>query len=215
MKEAQEKNRKALLFNEASKIMQKYGINCVESYSVLPNVGVPEVKNYPVALKIDSDKVLHKSDKQALILNIKNKEELESAIKKLQENFPGEQLLIQSMQEKGTEIILGIKKDEIFGPVIVYGLGGIYTEIFKMVDFLIPPMNIEEIKENILKGKIGFLFQGARGQKPYDLDEFAQVLSGIMDFALENEEVKEFDVNPMFIYNDGRKATAVDVKIIL
>ena len=109
---------------------------------------------------------------------------------------------------------MGIKKDEIFGPVIVYGLGGIYTEVFKMVDFLIPPMSTSEIKENVLKGKIGFLFKGARGQKAYNIDEFAQVLSGIMDFALENDEINEFDINPMFIYNDDRKACAVDVKII-
>jgi hypothetical protein len=59
------------------------------------------------------------------------------------------------------------------------------------------------------------LFKGARGQRPYDLDEFAQILAGIMDFALENKEIKEFDINPIFLYNDGRKASAVDVKIII
>lgn len=211
---AKSKNKKVLLFNEASSVMQKYGINCVESYAVLPKAGAPEVKNYPVVVKIDSDTVLHKSDKQALILNIKNKEDLEVAIKKLQANFPDEQLIVQAMQDRQTEIILGIKKDEIFGPVIVYGLGGIYTEVFKMVDFLIPPMSVEEIKASILKGKIGFLFQGARGQRAYDAEEFAKIIKGLMDFALENAEIKEFDINPMFIYNDKRRATAADIKII-
>ena len=99
--------------------------------------------------------------------------------------------------------------------MIVYGLGGIYTEVFKMVDFLIPPMPADEIKSSVMKGKLGFLFQGARGQAAYDADEFAAVVAGLMDFALENGQVKEFDINPMFIYNDGRRACGVDVKIMI
>ena len=218
---AQNKKRRALLFPEAADVMRRYGINCVESYEILAGIqDVPEIKNYPVVLKVDSDKVLHKSDKQALILNIENKEALNVAIKKLQENFPNEQLLVQEQllikasQGGQTEIILGIKKDEIFGPIIVYGLGGIYTEVFKMVDFLISPMDIIELKKSIIGGKIGFLFNGVRGQAAYDIDEFAKIILGLMDFALENSEVKEFDINPIFIYNYGRKACAVDVKII-
>lgn len=212
---AKNQKRSALLFSEAVEVMAQYGIGCVESYEIAPNRNiVPEIKNYPVVLKVDSDKVLHKSDKQALILNIKDKISLETAIKKLQENFPGEQLLVQAMQDRQTEIILGIKKDDVFGPIVVYGLGGIYTEVFRMVDFLIPPINLDEIKKAVLEGKIGFLFSGARGQAAYNLDEFAKIVAGLMDFALENSEVKEFDINPMFIYNDSRKACAVDVKII-
>jgi acetyl coenzyme A synthetase (ADP forming)-like protein len=212
---AQDQKRGALLFPEAAEIMELYGINCVKAYAILPGSPVPEVAEFPVVLKIDSDKVLHKSDKQALILNIKDKGALLSAIDKLQKNFPGAQLVAQPMQEKQTEIILGIKKDDIFGSVIVYGLGGIYTEVFKMVDFLIPPMSVAEIKSSILKGKLKFLFEGARGQAAYDADEFAAIVAGLMDFALENGQVREFDINPLFIYNDKRKASAVDVKIIL
>lgn len=212
---ASDEKRKALFFPEASEVMAKYGISCVESFGIKPGAGAPEVKKYPVALKIDSDKVLHKSDKQALVLGIKDKESLEMEIKKLQKSFPGECLLVQPMMDRKMEIILGIKNDAIFGPVIVYGLGGIYTEVFKMVDFLIPPAGLGKIKEDILKGKLRFLFEGARGQSPYDIEEFAKILEGISEFALENGKVREFDINPLFIYNDGRKALAADVKIIL
>ena len=215
---AQRQNRRALLFSEAAEVMKQYGIDCVESYAITTEMkDVSEIKNYPVVLKVDSDKILHKSDRLALILNIEGKDALSAAIKKLQENFPGEQLLVQeqlSVQGGQTEIILGIKKDEIFGPIIVYGLGGIYTEVFKMVDFLIPPMNMDELKESISGGKIGFLFSGARGQAAYNLDEFAKIILGLMEFALENSQVKEFDINPIFIYNYNRKACAVDVKLI-
>lgn len=214
--QAKEKNRKSLLFSEAAEIMEKYDISCVRSYALMPDSNLPEIKEYPVVIKVDSDKVLHKSDKQALILNIKDKSELEKAVKNLRKNFPAERLIIQDMQQdKGVEIIIGIKKDETFGPVVVYGLGGIYTEVFKMVDFLIPPMGVDEIKENVMNSKIQFLFKGARGQNQYDLEEFARIISGIIDFAKENKNVKEFDINPLFIYNNGKKACAVDVKIII
>ncbi|NMC87100.1 MAG: hypothetical protein GYA69_01455 [Candidatus Moranbacteria bacterium] len=207
--------RKALFFPEASEVMEKFGVKCVESYGIKPGDGVPEIKNYPVVLTVDSDKVLHKSDKQALILDIKNKEALELELKKLRKNFPDEHFVVQPMMERKTEIILGIKKDAIFGPVVVYGLGGIYTEVFKMVDFLVLPADFDEIKKNVMKGKLRFLFEGARGQASYNIEEFARILKGVADFARKNDKVREFDVNPLFIYNDGREALAADVKIIL
>ena len=83
-----------------------------------------------------------------------------------------------------------------------------------MVEFLIPPMDLEGIKNAVIKGKIGFLFQGVRGQNPYNLEEFAKILKGLMEFALENKDVGEFDINPLFIYNNGKKAIAADIKII-
>jgi len=116
--------------------------------------------------------------------------------------------------DKFAEIILGIKRDPIFGPVIVYGLGGIYTEIFKLVNFLLAPMNLKEIETQILKSKINFLFKGARGQAACDSKEFSKILLALMNFAQENPQVKEFDINPLFIYNDKQGALAVDIKII-
>lgn len=212
---AQMQNRKALFFGEAAEIMEKYGIKCSEFWEISSSSDISENIKYPAALKVDSDKILHKSDKQALVLNIKNREELELAVKKLQESFPGEKLIVQPMGDKQTEIILGIKRDSVFGSVVVCGLGGIYTEIFKMVDFLIPPMGRNRIKESVLKGKIGFLFKGARGKAAYDIDEFSEIVESLMEFSMENEQIAEFDINPMLIYNDGRKASAIDVKIII
>ncbi|MDD5464709.1 MAG: acetate--CoA ligase family protein [Candidatus Moranbacteria bacterium] len=212
---AKKENRSALFFSEAFEVMKKYAINPVSYVEILPESKISPIMQYPVVIKVDSDKVLHKSDKQALILNIKDPSALEEAAKKLRANFPTERLVVQPMQDKQIEIILGIKKDSIFGPVIVYGLGGIYTEVFKMVNFLIPPMSAQSIKEQILKSKISFLFSGARGQKAYDIEEFASIISGLMNFAIENDDVSEFDINPLFIYNNGRAASAVDIKIIL
>jgi len=119
------------------------------------------------------------------------------------------------MMARRTELILGIKKDEIFGPILVYGLGGIYTEVLKMVNFLVPPLAAEEIEKELMKSKISFLFSETRGQKPYSIKELANILLGLSNFAQEAEEIKEFDINPLLIYNDGKEAVAVDVKVII
>lgn len=217
--QAKKENRNALLFAEAAAVAKQYGIESGDFWTIANGESLPaggsEISRFPLVAKIDSDTVLHKSDRQGVILNIKNQTELADAIGKLKHNFPGEQILIQPMQSKQIELILGIKIDEVFGPVIVYGLGGIYTEVFRMVNFMIAPMGKEEIKKHVLESKIGFMFQGVRGQVAYDLDEFSAILQGLMDLASENGQLTGLDINPLFVYNDGRKASAVDIKIII
>lgn len=202
--------RKALLFSEAAQVMELYEIKTVQFWGVESS----DIQ-FPVVLKIDSDKVLHKTDKKGLVLDIKNAEELKSAVEELKNNFPGENLIVQPMLARQLELILGIKKDSAFGPVAVFGLGGIYTEIFKAVDFVIPPASLEEIKNKISESKIGAIFSGARGQKPYNLKELAKIISGVLSLAQELPEISELDINPLLAYNDGKEAVAVDVKIIL
>jgi hypothetical protein len=108
-----------------------------------------------------------------------------------------------------------VKKDTTFGSVVVYGLGGIYTEVFKMVDFLISPLDSKEIEKSIKESKIKFLFEATRGQKPYNLEEMAGILWGVNQLAREVQEIKELDINPLLVYNDGKEGVAVDVKIII
>jgi acetate---CoA ligase (ADP-forming) len=205
--------RKVLSFSEAAQITKGYGIKAVDFWEVGDNFDFSAVA-YPAVLKIDSEKILHKTDKKGLTLGIKNKEEMQVALQKMKSGFPDEKLIVQPELTRETELILGIKKDPIFGPVIMYGLGGIYTEIFKLVDFLIPPVSWEKIKKNLLKSKIRFLFQETRGNNPYNLEEIAGIIHGLGWFAVENPQIMEVDVNPLLIYNDGKEAQAVDIKII-
>ena len=137
------------------------------------------------------------------------------ALKKLAGNFPGENLIIQPMVERQTELIIGIKQDATVGSILIYGLGGIYTEIFKMVNFLIPPLSPEDIKVSLRKGNLGFLFKETRGQKPYNLDELAEILQKIAQLSQEAKEIRELDINPLLIYNDSREGLAIDVKILI
>ena len=207
--------RSALLFSEAKEVMETYGIRTIDSVSANHDPERLVSVKFPVVVKVDSDKVLHKTDRQGLILNIQDQNGLEVAIEKMRENFPGENIIVQPMLPRQTELILGIKKDAVFGPIVLYGLGGIYTEIFKMVDFLVPPLSTEEIRNDLVKGKLAFLFEGARGQKAYDINELAEILHGLAKLAVEIGEIKELDVNPLIAYNNGDKAMAVDVKIII
>jgi acetyltransferase len=213
---AKAENRKALYFSEAKELMEIYGVKTVECVDILSEKNsLPAKINFPVVLKVDSDQVLHKTDKKGLVLNIQNKKELEKAVDDMRFHFPGNRLIVQPMLPGGLEIIVGVKLDSVFGPVVLYGLGGIYTEYLKMVDYLVPPENIGEIEESILTGKLKFLFQNARGQKNYDLEELAKMLLGICLMAVELPEIKEFDINPLIVYNDGKPGVAVDVKVII
>ena len=214
IKKAITEKRKALSFADGASVMELYGIAAIAHSDVTAENIQSLTIGFPLALKVDSDTILHKTDQGGLRLGIKNEEELKKSFSEMQAVFPGEKIIAQAQVDKFAEIILGIKKDPIFGPVIVYGLGGIYTEIFKLVNFLLAPMSLEEIETQVLKSKIGFLFKGARGQKACDAKEFAKILLALMNFAQENPQVAEFDINPLFIYNDKQRACAVDIKII-
>lgn len=201
----------ALLFQEAAEIMKLYGIGIVDFWTETQLGAV----RFPAAVKVDSDKVLHKTDKKGLILNLKNQEELEKAIAEIKQNFPGEKIVIQPMIEGGTELILGIKKDEIFGPIVVVGLGGIYTEIFHAVDFIIPYSDKEAIKNILLQGKSGFLFRETRGKIACDLEEITQIVFNLQALALEVGQIKGLDINPLISQGLDKNSLAVDVKIII
>jgi acetyltransferase len=219
IRNAKNENRSALYYFEAKRIMEIYGINAAEYLEIFPNDDFPSGSDmsfkFPVVLKVDSDKILHKTDKNGLVLNIQNQEELKKAVSLMKINFPGNRFIVQPMAEKGLEIIAGIKRDPIFGPVAVYGLGGIYTEIFKMVDYLIPPLTVSQAEGTLLKGKLGFLFQGVRGQKKYDVQNLSRLILATIAMAIELPEIKEFDINPAVIYNDGKEPIALDIKIII
>jgi acetyltransferase len=205
--------RSLLSFSESKELIDIYEINAVKYQEVNPNNEL-EIE-FPMVMKVESDKIFHKTDKQGVILNIKDEVEFKGAYESISKRFPGEKIIIQPMQKIQTELIIGIKKDETVGPVVVFGLGGIYTEIFKMVGFLLPPANLNEIKEVIEKSPISFLFKKQRGQNPYNLDDIAKIISKVCLLAEEIKEIKELDINPLLIYNDERPSLAVDVKVII
>lgn len=214
LESAQKEGRKALFFNEGKKIFEYLEIPVIDSVEIMSKEDLQKVSAFPAVLKIDSPNVLHKTDKNALALDIKNSEELAQAFEKINSDFPGERMISQPMLERQTEIILGIKKDPTVGPVVVFGLGGIYTEIFRKIELVIPPVSKDEIKERLASSSIGFLFKNTRGQASYNIDEIADIIEKISVLAQTSEKISELDVNPLLIYNNGTGAKAVDIKII-
>ena len=213
--DASEKNRKALLFGEAAKLMEKYSIPVINYVNLAPNQELNEKGlKFPLVLKVDSENVLHKTEKRGLVLGIKNIEELKKELIEMRNNFGEENLIIQPMLDHESELIVGLKRDAVFGPVVVFGLGGIYTEVFKMVDFLILPASKEEIKKGIQESKIGFIFAETRGKILCDINEITEFLFNFTTLVEEQEYIKEIDINPLLITKEG-KLVAVDVKVIL
>jgi acetyltransferase len=211
IKQVESQGRGALLFSEAAKIMELYGIKTVDFWTEAQSSAV----KFPVVVKIDSAKVLHKTDKKGLILNLKNSAELQRASLEIKQNFPGEKIIIQPMLEDGTELILGIKRDEVFGPILVFGLGGIYTEIFQAVDFIVPYADKEEIKNILRDGKSGFLFRETRGKIACKEEIIVEIIFKLQALAREIDRIKELDINPLIFLGKENSAVAVDVKIII
>ncbi len=211
--------QKALAFIDAVEIMKIYNIPTVNFRNInkknFPIFDDENNNGKPIIAKIDSTKILHKTDNQGVILNINSQRRLNEAIISLRNNFPNEDIIIQPMIDSQAELILGIKNDSIFGPVIVYGLGGIYTEVFKMIDFLIPPITKDEVKRSIANSKIGFLFRKTRGKKIGDIDEFAEILFNFSNLAQDlSGIISGVDINPLLVDKQG-KFIAVDIKIIV
>ena len=166
---------------------------------------------YPLVAKIDAADVAHKSDMGGVILNIANDEQLAAAWQELQKKLPGN-ILIQS-QLQGTEIILGMKKDLIFGPIFTVGLGGIFVEIMKDLALLLPTDDSATIQQALLSLKGAALLQGARGKAPADLAQLVSIIKSFMTMCMSlQHHIQEVEINPLLV--SGQKMAAVDFLMI-
>ena len=168
---------------------------------------------FPVALKVCSNKILHKTDVGGVKLNIGNKEELEKTFKEFRKKFPKENLLVDQMVDKGVEIIIGLVQDPTFGLSIMCGIGGIFTELYEDVTFRVVPIDrydAEQMVEEIKGKKLleGFRNIPANKQMVIDLIvKVAKIGEELMDY------IDQMDLNPVFVYADG--LCVVDAKLIL
>ncbi len=209
----------------SKKILDLYGIPVTEEY-LAQNAGeaVEAAKKigFPVALKIMSPQLLHKTDVGGVVLNLNSAAEVESAyhemMQKVEESSPEakvEGVLVQQMLPAGLEVIVGIKNDQIFGPVVVFGLGGVFVEVFKDASTRVAPLSENDAREMIeeIKGKI--LLDGFRGQKPRDIDALVDILLKVSRMGVELEDaVEEIDINPLILYEAGKGAVAADALIV-
>jgi acyl-CoA synthetase (NDP forming) len=215
--------RKALLETEAKTICEEYTIP-VTRFKLANNkreaAELAEELGFPVVLKIVSPDIIHKSDAGGVMVNLKNKVEVQAAYEKILENAKKYKaaakitgVLVQEMAPQSTEVIVGAIKDSQFGQTLMFGLGGIFVELLKDVTFKIAPITLEDAQEMITEVKAYPLLKGYRNTPPADIDAIINILLNTSRLVMDNQEIKELDLNPVMAYEKGAKT--VDARIIL
>jgi len=205
-----------LTHKDASSLLKKYQIPLIKTKKVSNWEEVLNIANkwgFPLALKIDSPKILHKTDIGGVITNIQGKKELKVAWQKLQKiakKYKGE--VIVQPNVKGLEVIIGAKKDPVFGGVVMFGIGGIFVEVFKDVSFRIAPISKKEAKKMIKEIKGYPILKGYRGQNPVNIDKLTEILVSVSKLIQKEKNIQEIDLNPVIV--DQKRALVVDAKIL-
>jgi len=200
--------------NEVKDLLKAYEIRTtkykvVNKLEDLENLGL----KFPVVLKVCSSKILHKTDVGGIRLDIQDMDELKKMFKEFRRKFPSENFLVDQMEEKGVEIIIGLVQDPTFGLSIMFGIGGVFTELYKDVTFRVVPIDrydaeqmIEEIKgKKLLEG-----FRNIQANKQLVIDLLLKVSKLGQEL---DERIDQMDLNPVFVYGDD--LCVVDAKLIL
>jgi acetyl-CoA synthetase (ADP-forming) len=221
--EARKEGRKYLMENEAKTICMEYGIPVTKfklAKSEDEAIKAAEEIGFPVALKIVSPDIIHKSDVGGVMLNLKNAKDVEVAYRQIMENIRRHRsdakiigVTVQEMASQSIEVIIGAIKDPQFGQTLMFGLGGVFVEILKDVTFRIAPITEEEAREMISEIKAYPLLRGYRNLPPADIEAIVGILLSTSRLVMDYPEIKELDLNPIMVYEKGAKT--IDARIIL
>jgi acetyltransferase len=217
--------RLALGDAESREIMEAYGLRIPRSIlakSADEAVAAAESIGYPVVMKIASPDILHKSDIGGVRLNIREADQVRDffdlLVYRAQRYMADARIwgvLVQEMVSTGKEIIIGVNRDPQFGPLLMFGLGGIYVEVLKDVTFRIAPVSRQEATAMIDEIRSYHLLRGVRGEKPSDLRAIIDTILRISQLVTDFPEIVEMDINPLTVYEAGRGAVAVDMRFVL
>lgn len=217
--------RSNLLEEEGYEVLEAYGFPTPKSILCTTEQECMSAANqigYPLVMKIVSPDIIHKSDAGGVKVGIKTDDELKNSFRTITENalkyksdakIKG--VLVQEMVKSAKETILGASQDPTFGPVIMFGLGGIYVEVLKDVVFRIVPIDEKEAINMVESIKTIKLLKGVRGEKSSDLKAIADSLQRLSQLVVDFPEIKEFDINPLLVLEEGKGARVVDARIIL
>jgi acetyl coenzyme A synthetase (ADP forming)-like protein len=210
---------------EARQIMTAYGIDIPPSElaeSAGTAVKIANRVGYPVVLKIASPDILHKTDVGGVKIGLESASDVRDAFDlityRAQRYLPEARLwgcLVQKMVPAGLEILIGMNRDPQFGPLVTFGLGGIYVETLKDVTFRLAPFSRQEAGEMIGEIRARSLLDGVRGQPAVDKDALVETLLRIGQLVLDFPEIIELDINPFIVYEEGRGGIAIDMRLVL
>jgi acetyltransferase len=209
------------------------GIGILESYGfkVLPTrlarsadeaAAIAREIGFPVVMKIVSEQILHKSDAGGVMVGLETPEEVQQAFdaivsrgRAFKADAVVEGVLVQQMASSGTEIILGLNRYPVFGPLLMFGIGGIFVEVFQDVTFRLAPIGRNEARRMVRQIKGYKLLQGFRGRPKGDIETIEKCLVGLSNLAINHPEIMELDINPLLVHAEGQGATAADCRMIL
>jgi len=220
---AKSEARTALTEVESKELVKQAGIPIIETKlarSKKEAISLSKEIGFPVVLKINSPDIVHKSDSGGVRLGLASATQVGNAYREImsstKQKYPKaiiHGVSVQKMAPPGIEVIIGMSKDPQFGPVIMFGLGGVMVEVLKDVSLRIVPVTQKDAQEMIKEIKGYPLLEGYRGQEPASIPALEELIVNVSQFAEQNPQVKELDLNPIFAYKD--KAIAVDARIIL
>jgi acetyl-CoA synthetase (ADP-forming) len=220
---AQNEKRNFLLENEAAEVCRSYRLPLPEGGFASDKeeaLSIAERLGYPVVMKVVSPQVIHKSDVEGVRVGIATKDQLVQAydgiVERVKKNKPEAQIkgqVVAKMAGEGVETIVGLKRDEVLGPVVMFGMGGVFVEVYQDVTFRLCPVGEEEVEEMLSEVKGYQLLGGFRGRAKADTDALKKVILAVCALGTENPEVGAVDLNPVLVNGEG--ALALDTRIIL
>ena len=202
----------------AAQIAAAYGIQVPFSglaHSAKEAVALSEEAGYPVAAKLIAPGVVHKADVGGIALGLMDADAVRQVFQQMVGEAPERTLMIQQMAPPGREVIVGAQRDPQFGPLLMFGMGGIYVEVLKDVAFRLAPLSAADAREMVAETAAGQLLMGVRGEKPGDLDAVVETLRRIGQLLADFPQISELDINPLIVGAEGSGAWAVDVRIAL
>ena len=220
---AKKDGRTVLTEIESKQVLAAAGIPVAEAHlATTPEDAAKAAKKvgFPVVIKIVSPDITHKSDVGGVRVGLQSKkdvisafEEMLDAVREVQPDARIDGVAVQHMAPAGTEVIIGMSKDPQFGPVLMFGLGGVLVEVLKDVAFRIVPLEPRDARQMVREIKGYPVLEGARGRDPADIAALESLILKLSEFVEANPQIEEIDLNPVFVYPDG--VIAVDARIVI
>jgi len=223
--DAVKSGRSWLTEDSASPILAAYGLP-VKPHGLAKSqdeaAAIAEKIGFPVVMKIVSDDVVHKSEAGGVVVDIRDsaaaKKAYETILSNVKTKLPGavvQGVFVRKMIDNGAEVILGVKRDPSFGPVVMFGLGGIFVEIFKDITFRVAPLSIQETEEMVRSVRSWPILAGARGGIKRDAAAIVDCVRRLGQLAFDCPRIRELDINPLIVQPEGKGASVADVRIML
>lgn len=222
---ARRQGRRGLLEHEAKQVLAAWGVPVARTElarDAAEAVRIARELHYPIVMKIVSPDIVHKSDAGGVKIGLSSELEVRQALDEIIANArtykPDANILGVAVQEylpQAREVIIGTLQDPSFGATVMFGLGGVWVEVLKDVSFRLAPLSAEDAREMIQEIKGHPVLMGLRGEPQADVDALVDMLQKVGRLAYEFPEIAEMDLNPVFVFERGKGAIAIDARILL